>query len=197
MRSNYQGSTVFESQWFFIYEKVEVDGEVWCDYIGGRIHSKYPKFYTTFHSIMYCFLPFIVIIILNIIIIVQLILAKVRSSDSGQQSALSKKAVSTAILLLSVSLSFLVLTIPYVVVLIKKDVLGVEVSSEIWVYAIISSYINHSSNAAMYTFLGPKFRKEVLKLLCGGSVITESSVDHKSSSTGNRVGPHHSHDTEC
>ncbi len=188
---------IFESQWFFIVKKVEEDGEAWCDYAYERMHSKYPKFYTLFDSTVYSFLPFIFIIIFNAIIIARLLMTRLRSADSGQKSALSKKAVSTAVLLLGVSVSFMVLTAPASVAMIIDDVMGHTISDGWWVLVIFCYYINHSSNALLYCFLGPKFRKEVLKLFCKGRYEIESSVDHSSSFTGNKVGPSHTQDTEC
>ena len=182
---------IVEAQLFFIYKKFEDGLEVRCDFI----YEKIQKYYTSFHSVMYSFLPVVLIMILNTVIIVQLIISKLKSANPGHKSALSKKAVSTAIMLLSVSVSFTLLTVPGVVVLIMKDILNVTVSQELWVWAAFSYYTNHSSNALLYTFLGPKFRREALKLLCRGRF--ETSVDHSSSFTSNKVGPSQTHETEC
>ncbi len=156
---------IFESQWFFLVKKVDDGVYIWCDYDYTNANEKYFEFYAVFDSCVYSFIPCIFVLIFNVSIITKLMLAKFKSGSDSSQNTLSKTAINTSILLLSVSISFLILTIPSSITWIMREL---DFSLDPAVYAITTFlfYVNHGLNAAMYCFCGSKFRKEALKLLC-------------------------------
>ncbi len=136
------------------------------------------------NNVFYSLLPCILIFLLNTIIICKLLYAKFKSQKSNQTSAVSKSAMSTTLMLLSVSVSFLILTTPVAVnFLVFRANYANPVLGYITTYLY---YTNHSCNALMYTLLSPTFRREIKRFFCNTS-IDESSTS--STGHGNRVGP--------
>ncbi len=183
---------LFHIQWFFIIEKVEANGEVWCDY-SKDITSKYFDFYDVFDHVAYSLLPCMLIFILNIAIIVRLILARTSSAESVKTSSLSKTAVSTTIMLLSVSVTFTLLTMPSAVhyfYTLHRDAIY-----EFRIVTVFFYYTNHSCNAIMYFLLSPRFRQEVGKFVCKlGDDLQDTSLNESQNTLSsmrhrNKVGP--------
>ncbi len=98
-------------------------------------------------------------------IITKLMVAKYKSKSNLGESTLSKTAISTSILLLSVSITFLILTIPGSVTWIMEQ-LNYSLDPTVFAVTMYLFYINHGISVALYCVCGPKFRKEAFKLLC-------------------------------
>ncbi len=176
---------VLESQWFFTATKIEGNGAVCCNYF------KYADFYEVFDNMFYSILPCVLIFVLNIVIISKLVLARLKYANSDQVSTLSKNAVSTSIMLLSVSITFTVLTIPWAVIDILLYIFEYNVSKAVYVLGMVLFYTNHSCNAIMYALLGKKFRQEVIKFLCrrGFGISSTENTESTIMSHGNKIGP--------
>ncbi len=170
---------VYESQWFFLAKVIDDGFYKFCYFDYTMASEKYFEFYLFFESFCYSFIPCALLLILNSSIIIKLIKAKVKVGRDGDmsQNSLSKTTVSTLIMLLSVSLAFMFLTIPPQVTWVLKE-LKFEISPFVQEMTMMCYYLNHSLNAVLYTVVGPKFRREMLKMMfpCKKKVGANSSV---------------------
>ncbi len=175
---------VYSSQWFFIVKTVKQTNQNpgGCIYV---LSSNYYYYYEIFGNVFYSLLPCILIFIFNITIIVKLALAKMKSKESNQTSAVSKGAQNTTLMLLSASVTFSILTCPIAVYyFIFLDYYAIQ---EMRFLTIFLYYTNHSCNAVMYTMISPKFRREIKKSLCNYNIVDQSSASDNS--FVNKVGP--------
>ena len=178
--------SIFESQWFFLVRKVDDGVYIWCDYNYDNANEKYYDFYAVFDSCVYSFIPCVFVLIFNVSIIAKLMIAKFKSGTGSSQNTLSKTAINTSILLLSVSITFFILTIPSSITWIMRE-LNYSLDPKVYAITTFLFYVNHAVNAALYCFSGSKFRKEALKLLCccgRGKIGPETSVSNSASATG-------------
>ncbi len=177
---------IFDAQWFFLARKVDNGDQIWCDYNYDNAPASYFKFYANFNACMYSFIPVTLIFILNVSIITKLIIARMRSNSDSSQNTLSKTAVNSSIMLLSVSVTFLIHTVPFSISWVMRKVDDTLHPMFSWFYAItlFLFYSNHSVNAILYCLVAPKFRREMLRLLCccqGNKIRPETSVTENGS----------------
>lgn len=140
----------------------------------------------------YCFLPFCIMIVSNILLITHVISArrKVEHYAAGQSEMTisvrqrrqrSAKETSMAIILISISVVFVILTTPIIVYLLffhhhlvrkpagqsvedfQKFVANMEV---FYTVSSLLAYLNHSCNFLLYNISGSLFRKEATAILC-------------------------------
>ena len=147
------------SQWFFIIEArfnycYATEASQWYFIISNRIDS-----------IIYSFGPFAIMGLTNICIIYKFIKAKMalkRGTESTNQ-ALSKSAMRGTAILITVSLTFIILTGPYSIFYTL-----VENSFDPVVYVTVHmpTTLNHGINSVMYCIVGSKFRRELMELIC-------------------------------
>ncbi|RNA19568.1 FMRFamide receptor-like [Brachionus plicatilis] len=138
------------------------------------------NFYFYADSLVYCIIPFIVMITCNISIIAKIISSRIRSKkvviaknkSTNQKSIVTNnRTMSTterrvSFILIFISISFLILTIP---VFIFENLISragwrnprLEVALAI---SYMLMYSNHVINFFFYFSLGPNFRREVKKL---------------------------------
>ena len=120
-------------------------------------------------SVLYSFGTFAVMLLVNFAVIVKFLKAKCRknnlncSTESTTQS-LNKYATRGTAMVVTVSLTFILLTAPVAM----DQASGKTLSRDPIYYAfqMIMRYLNHSINGILYCIVGSKFRKELLKLLC-------------------------------
>ncbi|XP_062605289.1 FMRFamide receptor-like [Saccostrea cucullata] len=136
-------------------------------------------------AVIYSFLPFLIIGILN-----GFIIRKISKAEKERKRFLQVKQHSARVIrrykssdynkklttmLLSVSFTFLVTTIPMNIVLIftafwnkqtDNDVKGAAIFHLIKTISELLMYVNHSINFFLYCATGQKFRKSLLKLFC-------------------------------
>lgn len=137
---------------------------------------------------IYSFVPFFSIIVLNCFIIRKILLARKTRNVLSQHTSLSKgnnetemgkksgeMSVKITIMLLSVSFTFLITTLPMNLVLIHSSVSGKSGSEEdvsfakqqlMGTLAEMLMYVNHSINFFLYCTTGKKFRGQFQSLLC-------------------------------
>ena len=134
----------FNSQWFFIIEAVSSS---YCAYT--KVSTSYILIYNRIDSIIYSFGPFAIMGLTNIAIIYKFIKAKmaVKCGTESTNQALSKSAMRGTAILITVSLTFIILTGPvsifYSVVTTNTDPL---------IYAIfhLPTTLNRGINSVMY-----------------------------------------------
>ena len=148
----------FNSQFFFIIEK----RSNYCYY-----SEWYVLIYNRIDSVLYSFGPFVIMGLTNTAIIYKFIKAKLavkRGTESTNQ-ALSKTAMRGTAVLITVSLTFIILTGPvsifYVIVKTSTDPV-------VYVAFHIPKTLNHGINGLMYCIVGSRFRQEVIGFIgCG------------------------------
>ncbi len=144
--------TIFESQWFFI---IKDNGSGSCIMINSNTR-KYLKTYLKIDATLYSYLPLSFMFIFNSLIIGKLLWAK-RKSRNGQVDslALSKAATGVTVMLVSVSVMFIVFTLPYVIVYKAVN----NVSSIAYAVALLLMYVNHSANIIIYSSANSIFKR--------------------------------------
>ena len=149
----------FNSQFFFIIE----NPSNYCDYTEG--HEWYVIIYNRIDSVLYSFGPFVIMGLTNTAIIYKFIKAKLalkRGTESTNQ-ALSKTAMRGTAILITVSLTFIILTGPdSIFYTIVED----SFDPVIYVALRLPKTLNHGINGLMYCIVGSKFRQELIELIC-------------------------------
>ena len=172
---------VYGMQWFFI-EKASKNknGFPICIYI--NVPRSYTKTYFYTDAALYSFGPFTLMIISNCAIIYKLLMAKWLAKRGGTEStnqALSKAAVKGTAMLITVSITFMILTGPTAVSLMGR------IHPIQRVVMNLLQYLNHSINGVLYCIVGTRFRNELFKALgCRRNISgrSESGVSFPSSS---------------
>ncbi|ELU06163.1 hypothetical protein CAPTEDRAFT_212775 [Capitella teleta] len=124
-------------------------------------------------------IPFIVIFAMNCAII-----TKIALNSKDLTSAKSSKTNSMTAVLVSVSISFLIFTLPITIHMIMYDADAYNNATELeiahieiaWVVVNIIYYLNNSVNFFLYCLTGPRFRREFLALIWKNRVIPERSA---------------------
>ena len=100
----------------------------------------------------------------NSAIIFKLLHTKYKNIDNNKTGnvSLTKAAKRITIMLVSVSVSFIVCTLPYAV-LYQVDL---NVSTYSYVVIILLMYTNHSVNIIVYYVSNSQFRRELRKMFC-------------------------------
>ena len=127
-------------------------------------------------AILYSFLPFFIITVLNIFIIRQVINA--RKSRHEMQSIVNdhprrESSIKLTIMLLTISFAFLLTTLPMNIYLIgaafiqtSDDLRFISRVQLVRTITELLMYVNHSMNFYLYCATGQKFRHNLLLVLC-------------------------------
>jgi hypothetical protein len=148
----------------------------------NKMYYSFWQIYFYFDSIIYCIIPFIIMITCNVFTIFKMVKSRVKSkqviyskkftknkTDSNTIMKNSNKMLANekriSAILIGISVSFLVLTIP---VFIMENLDDEHFKNPILEVALALSYmlmyLNHVINFFFYCAFGPNFRKEVKKL---------------------------------
>ena len=153
----------FESQFFFVIDAHTKNGKINCVFV--RVSESYPLILNRIDSVLYSFGPFIIMTVTNCAIIYKFLIATCKNSGSGTEStnqALSKSAIRGCLMLVTVSVTFIILTGPVSVIYFITKSPDPILTANIYVLADL----NHAINAALYCVVGSRFRREVLDVLC-------------------------------
>ena len=172
---------VYNIQYVVIYETFKDSNNT------AVCHTSYVNYLAVLDrvdSVLYWFGTFTIIFFLNFAIIVKFTTAKC-GDDSTQSTSqtLKKFATRGTVTVVTVSLMFIVLTVPAAV----DQALGKTLSLAYPVYDAVMigmQHLNHSINGGLYCIVGSKFRKEWFKLLCkrcSSAIIPVRSLSQSSS----------------
>ena len=141
---------------------------------------------------LYSFLPLLLITVLNGLIIQKVVAArKYRQHMSGQgqdrRQTQVDGGVKLTIMLLTISFTFLVTTVPINIVLIivavflPKDLTAQQYAKYTLLQTVVAllMYTNHSINFFLYCVTGQKFKQQLRRLFCGkanGDAPTSSNT---------------------
>ena len=149
-------------QHFFIWDAwVNATGNKSCKLV--NVPPNYMKIWIKIDHTIYSFAPFTIMVLANGAIIYKFMRAKCARDQGGTEStnqALSKSANRGTAMLITVSLTFVVLTGP---VSIVDNSIGNRVSRITYAIVYILRYINNSINAVLYCMSGSRFRNELMK----------------------------------
>ena len=178
---------IYLMQLFFIRKAgKDKDGLPFCTWI--NVSPGYSRIYYYINTALYSFGPFSLMIISNCLIIYKLLMAKLLTKQTGTEStsqALSKAAMKGTAMLITVSITFIILTGPTAVSLVVKG----EAHPIERVIMNLLQYLNHSINGVLYCIVGTRFRNELFNALCcrrnilkreSGVSFTNSSHNFKS-----------------
>ena len=119
-------------------------------------------------SIIYSFGTFTIMLLVNCTIIAKFMKAKycehiIQNSTESTSQTLNKYASKGTAMVVTVSVTFIVLTAPVAI----DKVTGRKLTPYplYFVFMISMQYLNHSINGVLYCIVGTKFRKELIKLL--------------------------------
>ena len=162
---------------FFLESHViKLSGRDMCVY---NFDSNIVLILNTASSVLYSFVPFILMFIINFAIVFKFMRAKCESkSTESTNQALGKAATRGAAMVVTVSVTFLILTTPTSVYGALYHVLDLKNNPIYRVCMNFAQYLNHSINGVLYCIVGSKFRNELLKLICGRKRSDDSSASH-------------------
>ena len=133
--------------------------------------SDYMIYLRTVDSVLYSFGPFILMFITNFAIAFKFMTAKCKSNQNNSaestNQALAKSATRGTAMVVTVSVTFLVLTAPSAVnnALYRKY----SLNNDLPLYRAFSNltlYLNHCVNGMLYCAVGSRFRIELFQLFC-------------------------------
>ena len=155
----------FNSQFFFIIE----NQSNFCHYT--KDSEWYALIYNQIDSTVYTFAPFAIMGLTNTAIIYKFIKAKLAAKHGTESTnqALSKTAMRGTAILITVSLTFLILTGP--ISIYYKLVKDPTIDPAIYVALNLPKTLNHGINGVMYCIVGSRFRQELIELICCGKKI--------------------------
>ena len=155
----------FNVQHFFITEARLTDaGTLWC--FNVRASPEYMSIFYQTDSVFYSFAPFAIMGLTNIAIIYKFIQAKMamKSGTESTNQALSKTAMRGTAILITVSLTFIILTGPVSI----HYALTTNIDGAVVIFYYLCSSLNHGINGLMYCIVGTKFRQELFDFICCG-----------------------------
>ena len=159
----------FNSQYFFIIEgQLVANKTIYCGYTG--VSDAYILTYYRIDSALYSFGPFATMGLTNSAIIYKFIKAKMavsRGTESTNQ-ALGETAMRGTAILITVSVTFIILTGPSSI----YYSLTTSADAVISMILFLCSSLNHCIKGVMYCIVGSKFRKELIEFIsCGRKKI--------------------------
>ena len=171
----------YNLHWFFIIEE-SVSMSIGLYGCVATDHYHYTLDFVD--SVLYSFGPFVLMFMTNFAIVFKLLRAKCRSNQSNStestNQALVKAATRGTTMVVTVSVTFLILTAPTAVYGALYHVIDLSNNPSYQVLMIVTQYLNHSINGVLYTIVGSKFRMELLKIFCGKQRGHSMSVSHYS-----------------
>ena len=163
--------TVYEAQVFFIIGFKDGDGRLGCI----AMSDFNLKVYQLSDSILYSYIPLIIMFLCNTAIIIKLILTKYQSigASNNRNLSLTKATTRITIMLVSVSVLFITCTLPYAVVY----QIDLDRSTYLYTIIIVLMYTNHSVNFIVYYATNNQFRKELHNMFCCKDQLTPGNTE--------------------
>ena len=165
----------YNLQYLIISEAiVDNNGSEYCEF-----QISYTDTLELVDSVLYSFGPFLLMLITNFAIIYKFVRAKCKSKINSTEStsqALSKAATRGTAMVVTVSVTFLILTAPTAVnsVLLRWYALGILYRA----FMNSTQYLNHGINGVLYCIVGSKFRRELLNIFFKKKSIPGITTSH-------------------
>ena len=149
-------------QWFVV---VEYGIDEWSgDYVCIWNEHFYPAL-DIVESVFYSFGPFFLMSLTNFAIVFRFMVAKCkRTSTESTNQALAKSATRGTAMVVTVSVTFLILTAPTAVNMMHSFLTQPAKNPLYRAFMNLTQYLNHSINGVLYIIVGSRFRKELANL---------------------------------
>ena len=185
---------IFSCQFFFIVKlRTLSNGQDTCLFLGAP--SNYYEILFDVISIIYSYVPFVIMILGNGAIFCKFMPAKWKARNASSENtsqALNKTALSGLFMLLAISVAFLILTGP---IAIANNVYDI-IPPTIFAVTLVLKNLNHGINCVLYCISGSRFRKELIQTLsCAkvtGNVNANLTAITNTCSSGSTVHEMHS-----
>ena len=168
----------YDSVYIFVTEVWEFSGRQLC---GIRaIRGKDWEALNFVDSVLYSFGPFVLMFITNFALVFIFMRAKCKSTNSTESTnqAVAKVATRGTVMVVTVSVTFLILTAPSAV---NNVVRGTYSLGQIYplyrAFMNLTQYLNHSINGVLYCTVGSRFRQEFFKIICRRKEKTMHSIN--------------------
>ena len=137
------------------------------------------KTLSTVDSVLYSFGPFILMFVTNFAIVFKFMRAKCKNNSTESiNQALVKAATRGTVMVVTVSVTFLILTEPTAVEQALSHVIRLGSNQVYRVCMNITQYLNHSINGVLYIIVGTRFRNEFLRIFRRRERSDSRSVSH-------------------
>ena len=170
----------FDSQFFFIMRKHE---DNYCEHV--NVSKGYTMTLNRIDASLYSFGPFVTISLFNLAIIYKFVKAKLETARAGTtestNQALSKSAMRGTAILITVSITFILLTSPANIM----HSITHHPNHIVKAVTYVLMCMNHSINAVLYCIVGSRFRHEVVKTLCCRREKDRQNTNEKEGRTNN------------
>ena len=170
----------YDSLYLFVteYEASELSGT--CVFAGN-----FRIIMDNVDSVLYSFGPFALMFITNSAITFKFMRAKCNLSNSSESTnqALGKAATRGTAMVVTVSVTFLLLTAPVGVDNALSHVVRLTQFPFYRLFMNLTQYLNHSINGILYCIVGSRFRTELFKIFCRKSKRETASTDYSTSNT--------------
>ena len=179
----------YNLQWFFYVKSQYIPSS------GNYICVATEHFHDSINfvdSLLYSFVPFGVMFVTNFAIILKFMRAKCKSnSTESTDQALAKSATRGTAMVVTVSVTFLILTAPTAVHYASYTWYKLGNNPLYQAFMNLTQYLNHSINGVLYIIVGSRFKNELIKLFCrrkgsDGFSSTQSVSTNESTISGNR-----------
>ena len=171
---------VYDVQYLIFYNFVKGNGDVNC-FFSNKNHLTILR---RIDSILYSFGTFTIMLLTNCAIVAKFMKAKceniLQNSAESTSQALNKYATKGTAMVVTVSVTFIILTAPVSV----DQIMGKKLTPYplYYVFMISMQYLSHSINGVLYCIVGTKFREEMIKIVkCHRKM---SDVNYQVSSVG-------------
>ena len=137
-------------------------------------------------SALYSFGPFALMFITNFALAFRFMRAKCDQSNSSQSTnqALAKSATRGTAMVVTVSITFLLLTTPTAMNMVLWHNIQLSNNKMYRAFMNLTQYLNHSINGVLYIIVGTRFRNELLKLFCRKKKPDVMPLSHSANNTG-------------
>ena len=154
--------SIYDAQYLILYKSVKTNGIFSC----FSSAQKHVAILDRIDSILYSFGPFTIMFLVNAAIIAKFMKAKCQNifhnSTESTSQALNKYATKGTAMVVTVSVTFMILTAPVSIDKIMGSKLATYPLYN--VFMISMQYLNHSINGVLYCIVGTKFREEMMKI---------------------------------
>ena len=137
-------------------------------------------------SVLYSFGPFALMFITNFSIVFKFMRAKCDQSNPSESTnqALAKSATRGTAMVVTVSVTFILLTAPTALSSALTHSFRLEDIPLYRAFMNTTQYLNHSINGVLYIIVGSRFRNELLKLFCRKKKPDAMPMSHSVNNTG-------------
>ena len=173
--------TAYNLQWFVVLESgIRFDG-----YICIENEYFHPSL-DIIDSIFYSFGPFTLMFVTYFAIAFMRAKFKSNQSTESTNQALIKSATRGTAMVVTVSVTFLILTAPNAVNQALQNVIHLARNPMYRVFMIFTKYLNHSIDGVLYCIEGSRFRRELLNLFNRKKICKDISTSHSLNITSAR-----------